>query len=227
MSNTQSATSANRASAIKYVILISGGGSNLQAFIDRSQSGALSGNIAAVVSNRADAAGLQRASAANIATEVLDHRAFPSREHFDAQLTQVIDRYQPDLVILAGFMRILTPAFVDHYQGRLMNVHPSLLPKYPGLNTHQRAIDAGDSHSGATVHFVTEQLDGGPPIIQASVPIAHNDSPATLAARTLQCEHVIYPMAAQWFAEGRLQLDNQCAILDHTTLPANGYQYPQ
>jgi len=210
----------------RYVILISGSGSNLQAFIDCVQRGALSGQIAAVVSNRADAGGLQRASAANIASEVLDHRAFPSREEFDAQLTQVIDRYQPDLVILAGFMRILTPAFVNHYQGRLMNVHPSLLPNYPGLNTHQRAIEAGDSHGGATVHFVTEQLDGGPPIIQASVAIVREDSPATLAARTLQCEHIIYPMAAQWFAEGRLQLDNQCAVLDKQTLPVNGYQYP-
>jgi len=209
----------------RYVILISGSGSNLQAFIDSAQRGALSGQIAAVVSNRADAGGLQRASAAGIATEVLDHRAFPSREHFDAQLTEVIDRYRPQLVILAGFMRILTPGFVNHYQGRLMNVHPSLLPNYPGLNTHQRAIAAGDSHGGATVHFVTEQLDGGPAIIQASVAIADNDSPATLAARTLQCEHIIYPMAAQWFAEGRLQLDNQCAVLDKQALPVNGYQF--
>ena len=211
---------------LKTCVLASGSGSNLQALMDACDSGLLDIDINHVISNVAQAKALVRAERAGIATSVLEHGKFSRREDFDRALALLIATNQPDLVVLAGFMRILTPAFVNHYQGRLMNVHPSLLPKYPGLNTHQRAIDAGDSRGGATVHFVTEQLDGGPPIIQASVPIASDDSPTTLAARTLQCEHIIYPMAAQWFAEGRLQLDNQCAVLDKQTLPVNGYQYP-
>jgi phosphoribosylglycinamide formyltransferase-1 len=175
-----------------------------------------------VVCNRPGAFGLERASKAGIATELVDHTGFESREAFDAELMQRIDHYQPDLVILAGFMRILTPGFVSHYLGRLLNIHPSLLPKYPGLNTHQRAIDAGDSEAGATVHFVTEELDGGPAIIQAKVAIEAGDSADALAKRILSREHQIYPQAAQWFAQGRLQLKDNKAYLDDQALPDTG-----
>ena len=209
----------------KLVILISGSGSNLQSFIDASVSGTLSANIAAVFSNRPKAFGLERAAKANIATEVLDHTDYDNRQAFDAELMQRIDQYSPDLLILAGFMRILTPAFVQHFHGRLLNIHPSLLPKYPGLHTHQRAIDAGDKQAGATVHFVTEELDGGPAIIQASVAIENNDNADSLAKKILVKEHQIYPLAAQWFAEGRLTLDENNAILDDKKLEDSGYVY--
>lgn len=213
------------ATPCRIVILISGSGSNLQSFIDSAQSGALTADISAVFSNRPKAFGLERAAKAGIATEVVDHTDFDNRTEFDQQLMQHIDRYQPDLVILAGFMRILTADFVQHYHGKLLNIHPSLLPKYPGLNTHQRAIDAGDKYAGATVHFVTEQLDGGPAVIQASVAVLADDSADTLASRILAVEHQIYPLAAQWFAEGRLTLDGNCAYLDHQKLSASGYPY--
>lgn len=207
----------------RLVILISGSGSNLQSFIDSVGDGSLTANIAAVFSNRPKAYGLERAANAGIATEVVDHTEFSDRDSFDASLMQKIDRYQPDLIILAGFMRILTPQFVQHYHGRLLNIHPSLLPKYPGLNTHQRAIEAGDSEAGATVHFVTEQLDGGPAIIQARVPINPQDDADSLAKRTLTKEHQIYPLAAQWFAQARLKLDGNRALLDEKVLPASGW----
>ncbi len=209
----------------KLVILISGSGSNLQSFIDSTQSGLLPADIAAVISNRPNAYGLERAANAGIETSVIDHTEFDNRDDFDAQLMQCIDRYSPDLVILAGFMRILTPEFVAHFHGRLLNIHPSLLPKYPGLHTHQRAIDAGDDKAGATVHFVTEQLDGGPAIIQASIAINPEDNADSLAQRTLQQEHKIYPIAAQWYAEGRLQLEGNNAVLDNETLPNTGYPF--
>ena len=209
----------------RIAILISGSGSNLQAFIDASANGELDADIVCVISNRADALGLERARAANIDTAVLDHKLFASREQFDAELQQLIDGYAPDLLILAGFMRILTPGFVRHYRGRLLNIHPSLLPKYPGLNTHQRAIDAGDSDAGATVHFVTEELDGGPAVVQVGVPIIAADTAASLAQKILQHEHVIYPLAAQWFAQGRLQLRDNHAWLDDKLLPASGVLY--
>jgi phosphoribosylglycinamide formyltransferase-1 len=212
-------------SKCKLVVLISGGGSNLQSFIDQIANGTLNADITAVFSNKAQAYGLQRATDAGISTEVVDHTQFDSRESFDTELMKRIDIYQPDLVILAGFMRILTPSFVQHFQGRLLNIHPSLLPKYPGLNTHQRAIDAGDSQAGATVHFVTEELDGGPAIIQAAVPILKGDDSTILAKRILAKEHNIYPLAAQWFAEGRLTLKNNQAILDDQALSNHGYQY--
>lgn len=211
----------------RIVILISGSGSNLQSFIDSVNRGDLAADIVCVASNRADARGLERARNAGIATEVLDHKSFTSREEFDASLQQCIDTYNPDLVILAGFMRILTTGFVRQYHGRLLNIHPSLLPKYPGLHTHQRAIDAGDSEAGATVHFVTEELDGGSAIIQARVPILVGDDAAALAQRVLQQEHIIYPLAAQWFAEGRLQLRNNCAVLDEKILPESGIIYQE
>ncbi len=199
---------------MKLAILISGSGSNLQAFIDAQQTGELGGSIGVVLSNKADAYGLERAKQAGIDTLCIDHRDFEEREQFDAAMVDALASYDIDLVILAGFMRILTPAFIDHYRGRLLNIHPSLLPKYPGLHTHQRAIEAGDTEAGATVHFVTEELDGGPAIVQASVPIEAGDTPDDLAARVLVQEHVIYPQAARWFCEGRLRLEGNQALLD-------------
>lgn len=209
----------------KLVILISGSGSNLQSFINQSQSGELPADIAAVVCNRPGAFGLERAAKANIPTEQIDHTKFESREAFDKELARRINQYQPDLVILAGFMRILTPGFVSQYAGRLLNIHPSLLPKYPGLNTHQRAIDAGDEEAGATVHFVTEGLDDGACIIQAKVPVLENDEAGELAKRILEQEHKIYPLSAKWFVEGRLTLTNNKAILDGETLPETGFPF--
>jgi len=207
------------------VVLISGSGSNLQSFIDNTETGQLNAEISAVFSNRPNATGLDRASEAHIPTEIVDHTLHKSRDDFDAHLMQRIDQYTPDLVILAGFMRILTPGFVKHFNGRLLNIHPSLLPKYPGLQTHQRAIDAGDHEAGATVHFVTEQLDGGPPIVQAAINIEKDDDAETLANRILTKEHLIYPLAAQWFAEGRLHLEGEFAVLDNEKLPNKGYQF--
>jgi phosphoribosylglycinamide formyltransferase-1 len=207
---------------MKYAVLISGSGSNLQAFIDASQSGQLEADLAVVLSNKADAYGLQRAAQAGIATAVVDHRDYEKREDFDRAILQALEPFSVELVILAGFMRILTPVFISAYRGRLLNIHPSLLPKYPGLNTHQRALDAGDGEAGATVHFVTEELDGGPPILQASVPIESGDDAATLAARVLVQEHRIYPAAAQWFAQGRLELSEDKALLDGEAVPAGG-----
>ena len=206
----------------RLAILISGGGSNLQSFIDRSARGRLSGEISLVVSNRPDAYGLQRATQAGIATAVVNHRNFQSREAFEAILVEELERAAPELIILAGFMRILTPGFVRRYTGRLLNIHPSLLPKYPGLHTHQRALDARDAEHGATVHFVTEELDGGPSIIQARVPVRGDDTAETLAGRVLIQEHVIYPLAAGWFADGRLRLINGRAVLDGRVLGPSG-----
>ncbi len=209
----------------RLVVLISGSGSNLQAFIDAVAGGSLPAEIAAVVSNKADAYGLERARKADIATEVIDHKQFDSRERFDAALVDTIEPYQPDLIILAGFMRILTPVFVSQYRGRLLNIHPSLLPKYPGLHTHQRALDAGDTEHGVTVHFVTEELDGGPAIIQTRVPVLPNDDADVLAARVLEQEHKIYPLVALWFAEGRLTLEDNGVVLDSVVVQPEGFQY--
>ena len=183
----------------KIVILISGSGSNLQSFIDACSAGVVDGEIMAVISNRPGVKGLDRASAADIPNIVIDHRAFQSREEFDQHLAEVITSFTPDLVVLAGFMRILTDGFVNQFIGKLINIHPSLLPVYPGLNTHQRAIEAGDSTAGATVHFVTSELDGGPAILQAAVPILPKDTAVDLAARVLIVEHEIYPVVAQWY----------------------------
>jgi phosphoribosylglycinamide formyltransferase-1 len=187
----------------RLVILISGGGSNLQAFIDAAADPAYPCEVVAVISNRAGVFGLERAARAGIPAEVLDHTAFASRDAFDTALAGRIDAHAPDIVILAGFMRILTPGFVARYDGRLLNIHPSLLPKYPGLHTHQRAIDAGDAEAGATVHLVTEELDGGPVILQARVPVLPGDTADTLAARVLAEEHRIYPEAARLVTLGR------------------------
>lgn len=207
----------------RLIILISGSGSNLQAFIDAIARGELHAHIAAVISNKTDAGGLQHAAHANIPTAVIDHKQFANREAFDTELRARVESYQPDLVVLAGFMRILTPIFLQPFHGRLINIHPSLLPKYPGLHTHQRALDAGDSKAGATVHFVTDELDGGPAIIQASIPITVDDNAAAIAARVLVQEHRIYPLAAQWFAQQRLQLRHNHSTLDGNPLPATGF----
>ena len=204
------------------VVLISGSGSNLQALID-SLGEHNPVRICAVVSNRAEAFGLQRAQAAGIDTHVVHHKRFADREAFDAALRDVIDAYEPQLVVLAGFMRILTAGFVRHYQGRLLNVHPSLLPKYKGLDTHRRALDAGDKEHGCSVHFVTEELDGGPVALQACLSVAPNESIDQLTDRVHAAEHLIYPLAVRWFAEGRLRLADQGAMLDDILLPAAGH----
>lgn len=206
------------------VVLISGSGSNLQALLNHFQDNE-SVTISAVISNKADAFGLQRAARAGVPTQVLSHRDYSDRLSFDQALIQVIDQYQPDLVVLAGFMRILTPEFTRHYQQRLMNIHPSLLPKYKGLDTHQRALEAGDTEHGCSVHFVTEHLDGGPVVIQASIAIEADDNVDSLAQKIHQLEHQIYPLAVQWFAEGRLQLANNAVVLDGHVLSNTGYPF--
>lgn len=207
------------------VVLISGSGSNLQALIDSLAGADTPAVIRAVISNRADAYGLERARKTGIETRFLDHKAYADRESFDAALIQAIDGFDADLVLLAGFMRILSADFVRHYQGRLLNIHPSLLPKYKGLHTHQRALEAGDAEHGCSVHFVTEELDGGPLVVQAAIPVESDDTPETLAQRVHVQEHVIYPLAMRWFAEGRVRLGEQGATLDGELLPASGHSY--
>lgn len=196
------------------VVLISGRGSNLQAIMDDGRQADCPFELCAVVSNRPDAAGLERALQANIPTGIVDHKSHASRESFDTALAQTIDTWRPGLVVLAGFMRVLTPAFVDHYSGRLINIHPSLLPAFPGLDTHQRAIASGATVHGASVHFVTAALDGGPLIVQARVPVLAGDDADTLAARVLVQEHRILPRSIRWFAQGRLELEGQRVLLD-------------
>lgn len=205
---------------IRVVVLISGNGSNLQALIDRQIAGTLPVSICAVISNRPNAYGLTRASTAGIATEVVNHQSYADRDSFDNRLIETIDSYKPDLIVLAGFMRILTPEFVRHYHGKLMNIHPSLLPDYRGLNTHQRAIAAGEKHHGATVHFVTVELDGGPLIVQARLPIDETEVAASLARKVQDIEHQIYPLAIKWYAEGRLKMQGDKAFLDGKPLDA-------
>lgn len=203
-----------KAGLCSVVILISGRGSNLQAILDQAASGDLPIDIRAVISNRPEAAGLALAEAAGVPTESLDHRQFASREDFDRALQQTIDRFQPQLVVLAGFMRILTADFVHHYRGRLLNIHPSLLPKYQGLDTHRRVLENGEREHGVSVHFVTEELDGGPVIAQSRVNVLPDDSPEQLAARVLEKEHRLYPAVIRWFAEGRLRLAGDQVIFD-------------
>ncbi len=205
------------------VVLISGSGSNLQALIDDLHGAGSPAHIRAVISNRADAQGLSRARAAGIETRVLDHTRYTGREAFDAALMAEIDAFAPQLVVLAGFMRILSGDFVRHYQGRLLNIHPSLLPRHKGLDTHRRALEAGDAEHGCSVHFVTEELDGGPLVVQAVLPIDANETPERLAARVHHREHLIYPLAVRWFAEGRLRLGADGAMLDGAILPATGH----
>ncbi|MBB3225000.1 phosphoribosylglycinamide formyltransferase [Pseudoduganella umbonata] len=190
------------------VILISGRGSNMEAVVRAAEAEQWPARIAAVISNRADAKGLEFAAARGIPTAVVPNKEYPTREAFDAALQAVIDRFAPDLVVLAGFMRILTPGFVEHYSGRMLNIHPSLLPLFPGLHTHEAALAAGHAEHGATVHFVTAELDHGPMVDQVSVPVLPGDTADTLAQRLLVQEHVLYPRAIRWFIEDKLIVEN-------------------
>ncbi len=197
----------------KIVILISGRGSNMSALLDAHAAGELPVEIAAVISNRPEAAGLDVAAAAGLTTRVVDHKLYAGREAFDAALAECIDGFSPDLVVLAGFMRILTDGFVNRYAGRLLNIHPSLLPAFPGLHTHRQALEEGVRIHGCTVHFVTPTLDHGPIVVQAAVPVLSSDDERSLAARVLREEHRIYPQAVRWFAEDRLRLDGRKVVL--------------
>jgi len=204
------------------VVLISGNGNNLQALIDASSNSGYT--ISHVISNNPDAFGLERAQRCGIASTVLNHRDFGTRGEFDGALQQAIDDQNPDLVVLAGFMRILGPEIVNNFSGRMLNIHPSLLPKYPGINTHQRVLDAGDREHGATVHFVTEELDGGPLIAQGRILVNANDTAQELAARVLIREQQLYPTVVTWFASGRLSLQQDRAVMDGAALPREGLQ---
>ena len=202
------------------VVLISGNGSNLQALMDFSSAGNY--RVSGVISNKTDTYGLQRAKQRNIPTKVVDHKQYASRDLFDQALSQAIDEYEPGLIVLAGFMRILGADFVKRYQGKILNIHPSLLPNYPGTNTHQRVLDAGEKMHGVSVHFVTEELDGGPVIAQESIAIESIDNAETLALRIHEKEHVLYPAVVSLFADGRLSLDENSAFLDEQLLPEIG-----
>lgn len=207
----------------RIIVLVSSNGSNLQAIINACQNNLINGKIVAVISNKPDVYSLMRAKQANIPSHVINHKEFASREAFDHQLQLQIEQYQPDLIVLAGYMRILTPHFVQHYSGKMLNIHPSLLPKYPGLNTHRRAMEAGDKEHGTTVHFVTDELDGGPIILQAKVPIFDNDEEQDIVERVLAQEHQIYPLVIKWFCDDRLTMINGRAYLDQTMIPKSGY----
>ncbi|MBN3817579.1 phosphoribosylglycinamide formyltransferase [Paraburkholderia sp. Se-20369] len=197
----------------KLVILISGRGSNMEAIVRACAQERWPAEVAAVIANRPDAAGLAFAASHGIATAVVDHRSFDGRDSFDAALADEIDRFAPDLVILAGFMRILTPAFVRRYEGRMLNIHPSLLPSFKGIHTHQAALDAGVALHGATVHFVIPELDSGAIVAQGAVPVRAGDDAAALSQRVLAVEHVLYPRAVRWFVDGRLRLDAGRAVV--------------
>jgi phosphoribosylglycinamide formyltransferase-1 len=201
-------------SLLPVAILISGRGTNMRVIAERAAAGSLPIDVRVVVSDQPAAEGLQTAAAMNIATRVLEPRKFPDRPSYDRALIELLAQFQPQLVVLAGFMRILTPQFIGAFAGRILNVHPSLLPKYPGLHTHRRALAAGETVHGVSVHFVTEQLDGGPVVLQAEVPVLPGDSEKTLSARVQQGEHRIYPQAIDWFARGRLALKEGRAWLD-------------
>jgi len=206
------------------VVLISGNGSNLQAIMDASDQRAY--EVVGVISNRPGAYGLQRAARAGVPCAVVDHREYPDRGPFELALLEAIDAWQPQLLVLAGFMRILTGDFVARYRGRILNIHPSLLPAYRGTDTHQRVLDAGETEHGVSVHFVTEELDGGPVICQAAVPIDPEDDKDTLARKVARQEHRIYPEAVDWFARGRLVMRDNAAFLDGRRLPENGVRVP-
>ncbi len=213
-------TDSHHAAALPIVVLISGNGSNLQAIIDAIKHGELPIDIRGVISNRPRAFGLERARQAGIPTVIIDHSRFADREDFDAALQTAIDRFEPALVVLAGFMRILTPALVRHYHGRMINVHPSLLPAFRGLDTHRRALEAGVAEHGLSIHFVTDELDGGPVIIQQRVPLLANDDVETLAARVQAAEHRLYPRVIAWIATGRLSLQDSRILFDGAPLSA-------
>lgn len=228
-STMQHATESNAGSPLtsgerkkNIIALISGNGSNLQALINRIHLSDEPAHIVAVFSNVKSAFGLQRAKAASIDSHFLNHKIFASRAAFDGELRQRIDRYNPDLIVLAGFMRILTPEFVKHYYGKMLNIHPSLLPKYQGMHTHQRVLTAQDKVHGTSVHFVTEELDGGPSILQAVVPVLPTDTVDSLAKRVLVQEHLIYPEAVRWFCNGRLKLMDGVTLLDDQALGSKG-----
>lgn len=207
----------------KIVVLISGSGSNLQSLIDSCHTGAVDAQIVAVISNQANAYGLVRAQQAGIPACCFDAKQYTDRQAYDSALLKHIDQYQPDLVVLAGFMRILPPQFVQHFMGKLLNIHPSLLPKYPGLHTHRKALENGDKEHGTSVHFVTEELDGGPVILQAKVPIFTQDNEEDVIERVKTQEHAIYPLVIAWFVSGRLVMDGGKAVLDGQILPLHGY----
>ena len=202
----------------KAAVLISGSGSNLQSFIDRVEERRVALDLAVVFSNRPDAFGLERANSAGIDTACIEHGDFRSREAFDQAVAVELDHWRPDLLILAGFMRILSPWFVKRYEGRILNIHPALLPLYPGLDTHERVLEAGDNWHGSTVHFVTEELDGGPRILQGRIRVAPTTDPAELMRRVQAVEHQIYPMAADWFGQGRLEFRGGATWLDGNPL---------
>jgi len=211
---------ADKAPQPRILVLVSGNGSNLQALIDASRERDFPGQIIAVGSNRPQAFALERAARANIETFVIDHTQYPSREEFDTMLLAEILRHNPDVVVLAGFMRILGTDFVRAFRGKMLNIHPSLLPAYTGLNTHQRVLEAGDKVHGVSVHFVTEELDGGPVIAQAEVKVADNDTPETLAAKVQEKEHILYPIVVRWFCEGRIQLGSDFVTFDGELMKA-------
>lgn len=205
------------------VVLISGHGSNLQALIDACKNGRLKGKIVAVFSNNAEAYGLERAQDADIPTCVLNPEDFADRAAFDAALANEIEQYEPALVVLAGYMRILSPEFVAQFAGKMLNIHPSLLPKYPGLHTHRKALENSDREHGTSVHFVTDELDGGPLILQAKVPVFSDDTEESLSERVKTHEHTIYPMVINWFLNGRLVMRDNEAWLDSVRIPPQGY----
>ncbi|MDC9590675.1 phosphoribosylglycinamide formyltransferase [Xenorhabdus sp. XENO-10] len=207
----------------KIVVLVSGNGSNLQSIIDACQQNRINGRIAAVFSNNADAYGLQRAEQTDIPAHFINPKVYADRTSYDIALFKAIDQYDPDLVVLAGYMRILSPGFVQHYYGRLLNIHPSLLPKYPGLHTHRKAIENGDKEHGTSIHFVTEELDGGPIILQAKVPIFAGDKEEDVIGRVQTQEHSIYPLVIGWFLDQRLAIEGNTAIMDGKVLPPQGY----
>lgn len=213
---------ASEAEKPRIVILISGTGSNMVAIAEAVKAEQIDAEIVGVITNRPSAAGIEKAQAMGLHTDLIDHTLYADRAEFDHALIRMIEDLKPDLVVLAGFMRILTADFTRYYEGRLLNIHPSLLPKYQGLNTHQRALEAGDDIHGVTVHFVTEELDGGPNAIQAIVPVSSDDDAASLQQKVHQQEHVIYPIAVKWFCEGRLSMKGTEALLDNKPLPASG-----
>jgi phosphoribosylglycinamide formyltransferase-1 len=207
------------------VVLVSGNGSNLQAIIDDISQHKINAKISAVIANQETAYGLTRAKNAGIPALFIDHKSFASREEYDAKMASCIDDFNPNLIVLAGFMRILTPSFVEHFQGRMLNIHPSLLPKYKGLHTHQRAIDAKDKEHGASVHFVTPELDGGPVVLQSKVPVFAQQDVQELAERVQQQERQMYPLVIKWFCEDRLKMVNNRAVLDNQVLAEEGYAF--
>jgi phosphoribosylglycinamide formyltransferase-1 len=205
-------------SECRVVALASGSGSNFQSILDRTRQPGCPYRVVGLICNRPGAGVLARTHNTGVPSKVVDHQAFADRASFEQAMCEAIDAWHPDLVVLAGFMRILTPAFTHHYRGRLLNIHPSLLPRYPGLNTHRRAIEAGDRQAGASIHFVTEDLDGGPVVCQARVDILDGDTPEALQARVLASEHLIYPAAIEWFARGKLAMKGKMATMDGQSL---------